>query len=211
MQLRSRRRKSRLRGIPVARPIKKASSGHEESVQRRKRFLWILLRKKMTGLDRFELHVLAFVAPGRLDVEEGGRRGRFVSPQDERRASDHSFRIALVMFEVDRGAGAIILAHCRKGIRVPDGVDVRRLYLGRRLQQSRHPAPSALRPRAMSTGDIALSRSGKTEPRMPLSALTEDVGQKARRKPMPPCTVVPTSPNAVPMMKASTTKVSLKR
>src|SRR6202044_1059858 len=43
MKLRSRRRKSRLRGIPVARPIKKASSGHEESVQRRKRFLWILL------------------------------------------------------------------------------------------------------------------------------------------------------------------------
>ena len=43
------------------------------------------------------------------------------------------------MLKVDRCAGPIILTHCRKGIRVPDGVDVGRLDLGRRLQQSRHP------------------------------------------------------------------------
>ena len=49
-------------------------SGLEESVQRGKRFWWILLGKKMTGLDRFELHVHAFVAPSRLNVEERGRR-----------------------------------------------------------------------------------------------------------------------------------------
>ena len=50
-------------------------SGLEESVQGGKRFWWILLGKKMTGLDRFELHVQAFVAPSRLNVEERGRRG----------------------------------------------------------------------------------------------------------------------------------------
>jgi hypothetical protein len=50
-------------------------SGPEESVQCGKRFLSILLREKMTGLNRFELHVYAFVPPCRLNVEERRRRG----------------------------------------------------------------------------------------------------------------------------------------
>jgi hypothetical protein len=77
------------RGTPLAQPggarrcrdtsgeieVHPQESGLEESVQCGKRFLWILLRKKMTGLDRFELHVHAFVPPSRLNVEERGRRG----------------------------------------------------------------------------------------------------------------------------------------
>jgi len=55
-------------------PVRPQESGLEESVQRGKRFLWILFRKKMTALNRFELHVYAFVLPGRLNVEERRRR-----------------------------------------------------------------------------------------------------------------------------------------
>jgi hypothetical protein len=56
-------------------------SGFEESVQRGKRLVWILFRKKMTALNRFEFHVYGFVLPSRRNVEERGRRWGFASPQ----------------------------------------------------------------------------------------------------------------------------------
>jgi hypothetical protein len=61
----------RTNGVDAVRP---QESGFEESVQRRKRFVRILFRKKMTTLNRFEFHVYGLVLPGHRNVEERRRR-----------------------------------------------------------------------------------------------------------------------------------------
>lgn len=58
-------------GVDAVRP---QESGFEESVQRRKRFVWILFGKKMTTRNRLEFHVSGLVLPGHRNVEERRRR-----------------------------------------------------------------------------------------------------------------------------------------
>jgi hypothetical protein len=58
-------------GVDAVRP---QESGFEESVQRQKRFVWILFGKKMTTRNRLEFHVSGLVLPGHRNVEERRRR-----------------------------------------------------------------------------------------------------------------------------------------
>jgi hypothetical protein len=56
------------------RGMRPQESGFEESVQRGKRFVWILFGKKMTTLNRLEFHVYGLVLPDHRNVKERRRR-----------------------------------------------------------------------------------------------------------------------------------------
>src|SRR6185437_9136470 len=85
------------------------TSGPEEFLQRRQCLLGRFLGQKMPARQRRALDVARLFPPDRQRLIEPADHA-FLAPQDEEWAGDFAIGVGGIVLEVDRGAGAVILA-----------------------------------------------------------------------------------------------------